>query len=205
MVCEDKPTIAELEEILSKEDDYYKVEIKPNGEVIAVTNAEHLESLLIQRGKEIERLGEALSDEQAAHQATSESLRLTYTEEEERLQAKLDKLQKDYDTLKERDKFIREQYQKIQDFVIYNKLWKDQPDTKSHADITIELAEQCKVKLSRCHEAIENTIDDVDTVLHGLGNYLDLSKHEFPGPPTSAIALCKQIITTLDEVLKEKP
>ena len=34
----------------------------------------------------------------------------------------------------------RKEYQKIQDFIISNRLWKGYPDSMSHADIIIELA-----------------------------------------------------------------
>ena len=36
----------------------------------------------------------------------------------------------------------KKQYSKIQDFVIYNKLYKGKPDNLSHADIVIDLAKK---------------------------------------------------------------
>jgi hypothetical protein len=40
------------------------------------------------------------------------------------------------------DSWPREQYQKIQDFVIGRGLFRGSPDDKSHADIVLELAER---------------------------------------------------------------
>ena len=38
--------------------------------------------------------------------------------------------------------WAKKQYNKIQDFVIYNKLYKGKPDNLSHADIVIDLAKK---------------------------------------------------------------
>jgi hypothetical protein len=152
MMSDKKPTIAELEEILSKEDDYYKVEIKPNGEVIAVTNAEHLESLLVQRDKEIERLGKALSDEQALYKSTRESLRLTYTENEARLEKELVGYRN----------FIGKEFEKYE------------PKFKALGN--------CEAKLSRCYAAGNKLLEITKVVVARKDFWGRLDKRCLPSP-----------------------
>lgn len=50
------------------------------------------------------------------------------------------------------DGFLKEEYQKIQDYVIKNKLYKGKPDHKSHADIIIERIEELEKELKKLTE-----------------------------------------------------
>ena len=55
--------------------------------------------------------------------------------------------------------FAREQYTKVQDFVVNNKLYKNKPDSMSHSDILIELATSLQSQLDDANA--ENLRKDV--------------------------------------------
>jgi hypothetical protein len=112
---------------------------------------------------ELQGFREALYDEQAAHQSTREFLRLTYTENEARLQAEMEHLK--------------------EAIVMLNTCQRK----------GAEIHRKMEYKLSRCHEAM-NLAKAVLTQVQYSFTLEGIKSHN-----------TNKAITTLEEVLKEKP